>query len=175
MSAYAGTVCDSLAAISKVCAQHALGLSSTIEIIESGDVTTVPAPDTGKWTISTDVTLDDTKVFYQWRLGKTQAEFSYASIGQKGNQTYRNTLTVYVPLQRDATEEIFNSMINGEFLIRFGDVNGNKRLFGNDDAPAMIPEGGIQGLVNEEQNGVTITFEYVGPTPYFYTGAAPLT
>lgn len=174
MSAYEGSVCDALGAIGKVCAQHALGLSSTIEIIEAGDITTVPAPDADTHTISTDITLDATKVWYQWKLGETNAEFTYTSIGQKGNQTYRNVLTVFVPLQRDASETIINAMINGEFVIRFGDRNGAKRLFGNENSPAMIPEGGVQGVVSTEQNGVTITFEYIGITPYFYTGTAPL-
>lgn len=174
MSAFDGSVCGALAAIGKVCAQHALGISSTIELIEAGDLSAIPAPDASSHTISTDVTVESTKMFYQWKLGETNAEFNATSIGQKGNQTFRNVLTVFLPLSRDEVDYVLNAMINGEFIIRFGDRNGAKRLLGNANSPAMIPEGGIQEVVNAEQNGVTVTFENVGPTPYFYTGATPL-
>jgi hypothetical protein len=175
MSAFEGTVCDALGAIGKICAQHALGLGSTIELIEAGDVTSIPEPDANSHTVSSDVTVDATKFWYQWRLGETNAEFNATSIGQKGNQTFRNVLTVFIPLSRDEVDFIMNAILNGEYIIRFGDRNGDKRLLGNANSPAMIPEGGIQEVINTEQNGVTVTFENVGPTPYFYTGAAPLT
>jgi len=174
MSALEGTVCGGLAAISKICSQHALGISSTIEIIEAGDLSTIPDPDADTHTISSDVTVDSTKQFYQWKLGETNAEFNATSVGQKGNQTFQNVLTVFLPLSRDEVDYVLNQMINGEFIIRFGDRNGEKRLLGNANSPAMIPEGGIQEVINSEQNGVTLTFENMGPTPYFYTGVAPL-
>jgi hypothetical protein len=174
MSAFTGTCCDGVAAIAKVCAQHALGIGSTIELVEACDVTSIPAPGEGTHTVSDDIVLDATKVWYQWRIGETNAEFSSQSIGQKGNQTYRNTLTIFLPLMRDAIDAQINAIINGEFVIRFGDRNGEKRILGTDSAPAMIPEGGVQAIINGEQNGVTISFENVGHTPYIYTGAAAL-
>jgi hypothetical protein len=174
MSAFEGTACGALAAIGKICAQHALGISSSIEIADAADLTSIPDPDVDSHTVSTDVVVESTKQFYQWKLGETTAEFNATSIGQKGNQTFRNVLTVFLPLSRDEVSHVINSMINGEFIIRFGDRNGAKRLLGNGNSPAMIPEGGIQEVINGEQNGHTVTFENVGPTPYFYTGAVPL-
>lgn len=174
MSALEGTACGGLATLSKICAQHALGISNTMEIIEAADLTSIPDPGVGTHTISTDIVVDSTKQWYQWRLGETNSEFTYQAVGQKGNQTFRNTLTVFVPLQRDAGEAVFNAMINGEFVIRFKDRDGKARVLGTAANPAMIPEGGIQGAVSDEQNGTTITFENVGHTPYFYTGAASL-
>jgi hypothetical protein len=175
MSAFSGTCCDGLASIAKVCGQHALGIGSTIEIIEACDLTSIPAPGSGTHTITQDVGLEDGKAFFQWRLGETQAEFNASSIGSKGNQTFRNVLTVFLPLSRDVIDNQINAIINGEFIIRFGDRNGAKRLLGNENSPAMIAEGGIQEVINTEQNGVTVTFENIGATPFFYTGAAPLT
>jgi len=175
MSAFSGTCCDGLASIAKVCGQHALGIGSTIEIIEACDIQSIPAPGAGTHTITQDIVLEDEKVFFQWRLGETQAEFNATSIGSKGNQTFRNVLTVFLPLSRDLIDKQINAIINGEFVIRWGDRNGAKRLLGNENSPAMIAEGGIVELINTEQNGVTVTFENIGATPFFYTGAAPLT
>lgn len=174
MGAFEGTVCDVLEAVGKICGQHALGISNTIEIIEAGDVTSVPAADAGTHTVSTDVTLDATKVWFQWRIGDTEAEFNSTATGSKGNQSFQNVLTIFIPLSRDQISYLVNQILNGEFVIRFGDKNGGKRLLGTDSAPAMIAEGGIQEVITAEKNGHTITFENMGHTPYWYTGAAPL-
>lgn len=174
MSAFEGSVCDVLAAIGKLCGQHGLGLANTIEIIEAGDVTSIAAPDAGTHTVSTDITLDATKFFYQWRIGDTEAEFTATAAGSKGNQTFQNTLTVFLPLSRDAVSVVINGMLNGEFVIRFGDKNGGKRILGTAASPAMIAEGGVQEVINGERHGHTVTFENMGHTPYWYTGAAPL-
>jgi len=174
MGAFDGTVCDVLAAVSKICGQHCLGISNAIEIIEAGDVTSIAAADAGTHSVSTDVTLDATKFFYQWLIGDTEAEFTSTAIGSKGNQTFQNTLTIFLPLARDAVSYVMNGMINGEFLIRFGDKNGGKRLLGTNESPAMIAEGGIQEVINAERHGYTVTFENISHLPYWYTGAAPL-
>lgn len=174
MGAFEGAVCDVLAAISRFCGQHGLGLSNAVELIEAGDVTSIAAPDADTHTVSTDVTLDATKFFYQWLIGDTEAEFTSTAIGSKGNQTFQNTLTFFLPLSRDAVTYVMNGMINGQFIIRFGDKNGGKRLLGTNESPAMIPEGGIQEVINAERHGYTVTFENIGPLPVWYTGAAPL-
>jgi len=171
MSALLGTACGALADIEKLCIQHGLGISSTMEIIEAASLTSIPAPDASSHTISTDIVVDSGEEWYQWKLGATEAEFTATSIGSKGNQSFRNVLTIFLPFSRDAIDYLLNQMLNGEFIIRFGDKNGNKRILGTENSPAMIAEGGVQEVINEERNGVTITFENVGHTPYFYTGA----
>lgn len=174
MSAFGGTCCAGLASIAKECAQHALGLSSSIEIAEACDITSIPDATANSHTVGTDITMVATKTFFQWKIGETEAEFNATSIGGKGNQTFRNVLTVFLPLSRDAVDHVINEILNGEFVIRFGDRNGAKRLLGNANSPAMIAEGGVSEVINNDQNGVTITFENVGATPYFYTGAIAL-
>lgn len=177
MSAFGGTCCDGLAEIARACEQHALGISSTIEIAEACDISAIAAPGAGTHTIETDITMvtaTPAKTFYQWRIGETEAEFNATSIGGKGNQTFRNVLTIFLPLSRDAVDHVINQILNGEFVIRFGDRNGAKRLLGNANSPAMIAEGGVSEVINNDQNGVTITFENIGATPFFYTGAIAL-
>lgn len=175
MGAFAGTACDILGAVGKSCAVHFNGLGNSIEIIEAADVESIPAPDAGTHEITTDIVLDATKVFYQWLIGDTDAEFNATPEGPKGNQTYRNTLTIFLPLTRKEVAVILNGMLNGEFVIRFGDKGGTKRLLGTDHSPAMIAEGGVQEVNNAERNGYTVTFENTGHMAYYYTGAAPLT
>lgn len=174
MSAFGGTCCAGLESIAKECAQHALGLSSSIEIAEACDISAIPAATDDKHTVAADITMVATKTFFQWKIGETEAEFNATSIGGKGNQTFRNVLTIFLPLSRDAVDYVINQILNGEFVIRFGDRNGAKRLLGNANSPAMIAEGGVSEVINNDQNGVTITFENVGATPYFYTGAIAL-
>lgn len=174
MSAFGGTCCAGLATIAKECAQHALGLSSSIEIAEACDIASIPDATASSHTIATDIVMVATKTFFQWKIGETEAEFNATSIGGKGNQTFRNVLTIFLPLSRDAVDHVINEILNGEFVIRFGDRNGAKRLLGNANSPAMIAEGGVSEVINNDQNGVTITFENVGATPYFYSGATAL-
>jgi hypothetical protein len=169
MGAFDGTACGTLNTVSKICAQHALGLGNTIEIADAADLTSIPAA-TGH-TVSDDIVMDSTKQFYQWRIGETEAEFNAQSIGQKGNQTFQNTLTVFLPLSRAEVSNMVNSIINGDFVILFRDKNGAVRLLGTDASPAKIPDGGIQEVVSPDRNGHTVTFENIGHTPYFYTGA----
>ena len=175
MSAFQGQCCEGLQTVQRICDQHNLGIGTTIEIIEACDIDAIPDPDSNTHTVSTDIALDAGKFWYQWRIGETDAEFTSTPIGKKSNQTFRNTLTFYLPLMRDELEYMLNRIINGEFVIRFSDRNGDRRILGTDAAPAMIPEGGINGVNSLEQNGYTISFENTGHTPYFYTGAVPLT
>ena len=175
MSAFEGTACNTLEDVQKMCAQHALGLSNGIDIADAADLESIPEPGVGTHTITTDIVMDTGKVFYPWKIGATDAEFNSTSIGSKGNQSYKNTLTIFIPLGRDAISHLVNNIINGEYVIRFGDKSGAKRLLGSDLSPAMIAEGGIQEVLTEEKNGHTLTFENIGHTPYFYTGAIPLT
>lgn len=175
MSAFVGTCCGGLMAIAKFCEQYALGLSNVIHIAEACDLDTIPAPDAETHTISSDVVMDSGKVFYQWVLGDVDLEFNYASVGIVGSQSFQNTVTVFIPIQRSVIEHQLNSIINGEFVLEFGDKEGARRLGGNENSPMRIPEGGIQGVINGERNGTTVTFQNVSATPYFYTGAIPLT
>lgn len=175
MSAFEGTSCAALAAVEKVCAEHALGLSNTIEIIEAADLTSIPAPDASSHTVSSDIVVESGKQFYQWKVGPTDAEFNATSIGSKGNASFQNVLTIFLPLSRDEVSKVVNDILNGEFVIRFGDKSGAKRILGNENSPAMVPDGGIQEVITSERNGHTVTFENIGKTPYFYTGAIPLT
>lgn len=172
MSAFEGTCCDALADIARACETHALGIATTIELIEACDLTSIPAA-TGH-TIATDAVVDTGKRWYQWKIGGA-AEFNATSQGTKGNQTFNNVLTVFIPLSRDAVDAVINALLNGEFVIRFGDVSGAKRLLGTENSPAMIAEGGVQEVITADTNGVTITFESKGKTPYFYTGAVSFT
>lgn len=174
MGSFAGTCCDALKTIGKICDQYALGLSNVINIAEACDLESIPDPDVGTHTVSSDVVMDATKVFYQWRIGETDVEFTAQSVGVIGSQSFQNTLTVFLPISRDELDFQINTMINGEFVLEFGDKNGNRRIMGDDNSPVMIPEGGIQEVINAERNGVTITFQNVSHTPYFYTGAIPL-
>ena len=170
MSAFNGTCCDALIAIAKVCAEHALGVAPHIDIIEACDILSIPAVDVSTHTISGDIVLDTGKQWYQWKIGGS-AEFNYNSIGTSGNATLENILTTFLPLQRDQNEMTINAILNGEFVIRFSDINGASRILGTASSPVMIPDGGIQGVISAESNGTTVTFRNVGHTPYFYTGA----
>lgn len=174
MSAFDGTCCAAVADIGRACEQHALGISTTIELIEACDLTSIPAADVDTHTISTDAVVDTGKRWYQWKIGGA-AEFNATSKGTKGNQTFGNVLTVFLPLSRDLIDHTINALLNGEFVIRFGDVNGSKRLLGTEHSPAMIAEGGVQEVISADTNGVTVTFENTGATPLFYSGAVSFT
>lgn len=174
MGSFTGTCCGGLEAIGKYCGQYALGLSNVIHLAEACDLESIPAPDADTHTISTDVVMDAGKVFYQWRIGETDVEFNATSVGVIGSQSFQNTLTVFLPISRDVLDFQINNIINGEFVIEFGDKQGARRIFGSDNSPVMISEGGVQEVINSERNGVTITFQNVSNTPYFYTGSIPL-
>jgi len=174
MSAFDGTCCAALAAIAKFCEEHSLGLASYIYIIEACDITSIPAADADTHTVSTDITIDSGKNFFRWKVGGS-AEFNGNSTGSKGNQTFQNVLTVFVPMSRDEVSYLANAIINGEFVVVFVDKNGNKRILGTEHSPAMIAEGGIQEAITEDANGHTFTFENMGKTPLHYTGAVSLT
>lgn len=174
MGSFTGTCCGGLQAIGKYCGQYALGLSNVIHLAEACDLDSIPAPDAGTHTISSDVVMDVGKLFYQWRIGETDVEFNSQSVGVIGSQSFQNTLTIFLPISRDVLDYQLNLIINGEFVLEFGDKAGARRIIGNDNSPVMIPEGGVQEVINAERNGVTVTFQQVGPTPHFYTGSIPL-
>lgn len=174
MSAFNGTCCAAVDDIGKACAEHALGVSTTVEIIEACDLTSIPAATADTHTIATDAVVDTGKRWYQWKIGGTP-EFTSVAQGTAGNQTFLNTLTVFLPLLRDEVDFLLNAMLNGEFVIRFGDIGGRKRLLGTEHSPAMIAEGGVNAVISNESNGVTITFTNRGKTPFYYTGAVSFT
>lgn len=174
MSAFLGTACAYLAEIAKACIDAGLGISTTIEIIEAASVTSIPAPDVGTHTVSTDIVVDTGARWYPWKIGGA-AEFNSTAKGTKGNQTFNNVLTVFIPVSRDAVDKVINDLLNGEFVIRFGTITGEKRLMGTEFSPVMIAEGGIIEAISNETNGVTVTFENTGKTPFFYTGAVSFT
>ena len=170
MSSFQGQCCEGLDAIGKLCAVAALGIANAIDIIEACDLDSIPAPDADTHTVSTDIVVDTGKNWFQWKIGG-EPEFNSTSIGTKGSQSFRNVLTTFIPGTRDQVEHQLNKIINGEFVIRFRDKNGLGRIFGDDNSPVMIAEGGMQAVISNETNGYTITFENIGRTPYFYTGA----
>jgi len=174
MSAFNGTCCDALAAIARLCEQHALGISTSIDIIEACDIESMPAPDADTNTISGDIVVKTGKQWYNWKIGGN-AEFNYNSVGSQGNQSFENILTPFLPLVRDAITHLLNQIVNGEFVIRFSDIGGEYRLLGTEFSPAMVAEGGIQGVISAEANGTTITFNNKGLIAYTYTGAVSYT
>jgi hypothetical protein len=175
MSAFSGTCCDGLQEIAKLCAQRTNGIANGLYLIEACDITSIPAPGSGTHTISTDITLDATKHWYLWKLGDVDNEFNSTAVGTKGAQTFQNVLTIFIPVVREVIDETINAILNGEFVVCFVNKAGQKRLLGTEFAPAMIAQGGVQEVETAERSGVTITFENMGHTPYYYTGALPLT
>lgn len=170
MSAFNGTCCDALSAIARICEQHSLGISQSMDIAEACDILTMPAVDADTNTISGDIVLKTGKQWFNWKIGGN-AEYNFNSIGSAGNQSFENVLTTFLPLVRDEISHLLNTVLNGEFIIRFSDVGGQYRLMGNEFSPAMINEGGVQGVVSGESNGTTITFGNKGLIAYNYTGA----
>ncbi|MEL6142559.1 MAG: hypothetical protein AAFU67_13180, partial [Bacteroidota bacterium] len=63
MSAFAGTCCAALASISRFCEQYALGIATTVYIIEACEVESIPAATADSHTISTDLVLKTDKFF----------------------------------------------------------------------------------------------------------------
>ena len=174
MSAFNGTCCDALAEIARLCEQHSLGISTSIDIVEACDIESMPAPDADTNTISGDIVLKTGTQWYNWKIGGA-AEYNYNSIGTKGNQSFENVLTTFIPLVRDAISHLLNTIVNGEFVIRFSDVGGTYRLIGTEFSPAMIAEGGVQGVISAETNGTTLTFNNSGLIARNYTGAVAYT
>jgi len=120
------------------------------------------------------VVVDSGSQWFQWKIAGPP-EFTDNSKGSTGNQSFTNVLTVFVPLKRDAVNHQLNLLLNGEFLVRFGTIDGTKRLMGTEFSAAMIAEGGIQGVINGEQNGFTVTFQNHGRLVPNYTGAVAFT
>lgn len=175
MSSFAGTPCDAVTELAKHCDLAALGLGSVVHVSESTNIAAIPAVDANTNTVSTDITMDATKVFFPWRIVDTDVEFSSTAIGAKGSQSLRNVLTIFIPVRRESVDLILNNALNDEFIMLFTDKLGERRIFGEEFAPAMIAEGGVAAVINNERNGTLLTFEYVGPAPKMYTGAVPLT
>ncbi len=175
MSSFEGTPVDVVAAIAKYSSEAALGLGSCIYVSEATNLATIPAPGAGTSIVSTDITMDSSKVFFPWRISDTDVEFSSNAVGAKGSQSFRNVCTVFIPVSRDVVDTIMNGTLNDEFVLIVPDKKGEYYIFGTEFAPAQIAEGGVQKVLNNERNGTLITFEYLGHMPYRYTGAIPLT
>lgn len=168
-----GTSCGFIAAIGKACKGAGFFLPSSVLIAEAQDLESIPAVGVGTHTVSTDIVFDVGKFFYTWLTTEGGAVMNYASIGQKGSQAFKNTLTIYVPISRDEVLYQVNQVLNDDFIIVPTDTNGVKYLFGTEQNPMRIAEGGIQGVKDGENDGTTITFENTGPTYKIYTGATP--
>lgn len=166
------TCCAGLAAIAKFCEQYALGLSTSVWIIEACDVESIPALVADDHRIATDITLKAGKVWFQWKIGDTDAEYGYTPSGQRGSRSFDSTLTFFIPVIRSTVEHTFNKILNGEFIVVFQDKEGNKQLLGTLVNPVTFADDGLTGVKNGESNGTTCTVQQLGGrTAVFYDGA----
>ena len=166
------TACDALAAITKHCGEVAGFTPNSIHIIEAANVTSIPDPDAGTKLVSTDITLDATKFFFQWVTTANGAILSREPVGTKGTQKWKNTVTFYIPVLRSLVLEALDNVLNDQYVLVCPDSEGTQWLCGTAYSPAMVSEGGVQSVMDAENNGTTITFEWYGSL-FEYTGATP--
>lgn len=173
MSSFSQTASGKLNAIAKATAAAANGLATCIYIAEAADLTSIPAKDADTNIVSTDVTMDSSKVFVAWHVAEEEAQLSINSVGTQGALSFETTLTVFVPGTHDQAEEFLNTGVNDEFVLVAPDRNGNLRLIGTDYSPAFIPADGVEFIQSNEKEGLTITFKQRGQVPPIYTAAVP--
>jgi len=164
------TACGALGAITKHCGAVAKFTPNSLYIAEAADIESIPAPGAGTKTITTDIVMDATKFFFQWVTVQTGAVLSREPVGTKGTQSFKNTVTFYLPVLRSVVLEELDNVLNDQFVLIVPDSEGVLWLCGTAYSPAMVSEGGIQAVMDGEQNGTTITFEWYGPL-YIYQGA----
>ena len=164
--------CGLLGAIAKHCGEVAKFAPNAIYIAEAADLESIPAPDAGTKIISTDIVMDATKTFFQWVTTANGAVLSREPVGSKGTQTFKNTVTIYIPVVRSLVLEEMDNVVNDQYVLIVSDTAGTNWLCGTSVSPAMVAEGGIQSVMDGEQNGTTITFEWFGSL-FEYTGAIP--
>ena len=164
------TACGALGAITKHCGPVAGFTPNSIYIAEAADIESIPAPGAGTKQITTDIVMDATKFFFQWVTVQTGAVLSREPIGTKGTQQWKNTCTFYIPVVRSVVLEEMDNVLNDQFVLIVPDSEGTLWLCGTAYSPAMVAEGGIQSVMDGENNGSTITFEWYGSL-FEYSGA----
>lgn len=166
-------VCDVLASIAKNCKINIKGITPVIRIAEAGNVT-IPARDADSHTVSTDVTMETGSQFYEWAVADDdQIQFTSSSVGNIGDLSYENVLTAFIPGSDDAKDMAMNEVLNGDYVVSFGQKDQQSKLMGNSFSPAHIQT--IVYTNNGTQNGWLVTIMQRGESPLFYTGAIPLT
>lgn len=166
------TCCAALAAIARYCAAAALGLAAKLYIIEVCDVESIPAAAEGDHRITGDIVLKAGKVWHEWNIGDTDAEYGYVSAGQSGSESFNSTLTYFIPVIRSLVDHLLNNILNGRFLVVFVDKDGQKMLLGTLFNPVKFVPGGVSGVVSGEANGTTCSMQQLGgKTAHFYDGA----
>lgn len=170
-----GTACGFLIGVGKLCGLASLMKPASVYVAEHAHLTSIPAADVDTKTVSSDIVMDASQVFQTWKTSEENAVLSYEAIGQKGSGIFRNFFTVYIPgATRDEVLRASEAVLNDDFVLIIPDTNNELVILGTEQSPARIPSGGIQGVKDGENDGVTITFENFGPLPLRYTGSIPL-
>jgi hypothetical protein len=162
--------CENLATIQSACAG---GRGTAKDVIKAyiaceDDIATIPAAT--NHVISTDITFEATKHWFEIDIDKVGSSFNFASQGEGQSKEYLNTAVLFVAgISADVTNAL-NSLIRGNANFLVKDKNGNHFLFGalGDGADVAI-------TAQNDRNGYIITITYASANmPYFYTGAITL-
>jgi hypothetical protein len=161
--------CASLGAIARQCGGgNAARINSKIYVACVDDITTIPARDTDTHVISTDITMEATKVFFEWNLAKTENGYRAEPEGDTEFVTINHTLTGLVPKLSPAITYIFNGLIGGEFVVIFQDKNDQQRILGNLSDACIIRV--VESA--EDRNAYEVTIEWQdNEYALYYTGA----
>lgn len=166
--------CVTLGTIERQCGgANAAGLQTTLHVACVDDIDVIPArddfPTTGDpHTISTDITMVATKVFYEWAFSKVDHSYTVTAEGEAEFTTYNIQVQIVIPKLSPLTTYILNGTTGGEFVVAITDKNGQRRLIGNKTEGMTIQ---VQEATND-RNAYTVTFQMnSNELPLFYTGA----
>jgi hypothetical protein len=145
-------------------------------IAPAEDVQTIPAPDAVTKSIDTDIVPKAGKVFNKFDIAPGTLKISNPSVGENGSGSFETLVDCIISGDDAKNLDLFNSMINGLFILLIDQASKNVKVGGTLRSPMMLISATFDGGADQpDRNGVTLQFKSRdGNMVSNYTGTLPL-
>lgn len=145
-------------------------------ITPAADVQLIPAADPVSKSVSTDITLKATKVWNKFDIAPGTLKISNPTVGEDGSKSFETLVDVVVTSDDPKNLDLFNTMINGLFILLIDQASKNVKIGGTLRSPMMLISATFDGGADQpDRNGVTLQFKSRdGNMVQNYTGALPV-
>jgi len=145
-------------------------------IARRADILSIPAVGADGVTITGDIVMKTGKKFAKWDNEVDFHDLNWKTEGDSGSQTITQELNIYVSRFRKSQDAVFQSTINGKFIVISVDPDGSKRIGGNLLRPLTLNFDAKSGKKNTDKKGTDIKATAgTGHVPYYYEGVIPIT
>lgn len=123
---------NTLATITKLCGvTNTEGLQKFIHIALEEEVTSIPSPDSGTYTVSTAITMVATKLFYKWAISGADQKFDVNVEGDEDSSARVTDAEFFIPQLSSVKSYILATNSDAcPLIVALDDMNGNTRLVG---------------------------------------------